>query len=605
MNKIFNKFAAVAAVSALVLGASSCADVLDLKPIDWPASGMYWKSQKEFQINIFANSNMVRDRTPDVLFWAGELRSGSFTTDLINASGALNVDYIANSYDVSHAQFSTFGGWYGLVANVNELIKQANLAGEDIFTDNVRNGILGIAHGWRAYAYFQMYRMYGGVPLRLEPEVQEGETDPTKLYKARATAEETLAQIKSDIAKSLDCFNNTTWIPSSNADKDYYWTKAATEMLAGEVYLWSGKVTTEDHQANAADVTTAKGYFENVINNYGFSLVKDFFSIWTTPHNSEFIYSICYSNQQDGATFSSYQAQMVNSQAGGNYATDGWTNIAANGLGVRKDGAVSWYNRYTTATGQAGALYTIWNNWAPSPNRYMYKNAMYYQFDDNDIRKDIFWGVWEISDYERDMDIRYIPNFDPTTHKMLGSFSMKFKPDLIPSWSKNYIWNNDQAIYRLPLAYLYLAEIANYEGDNAGVVKYINMVRERAYGDNWDEATYGYKAGSFRENEYAILLEKNKEFVMEGQRWWDLRRLTAVKGGSQTDHFVFQPESCIGFGLDPIANPWMVEGNGVPIETATPLLSTSEEYKLLWPINAALLASDPLIKQNPGYSVGE
>ena len=92
---------------------------------------------------------------------------------------------------------------------------------------------------------------------------------------------------------------------------------------------------------------------------------------------------------------------------------------------------------------------------------------------------------------------------------------------------------------------------------------------------------------------------------MEGQRWWDLRRLTAVKGGSQTDHFVFQPESCIGFGLDPVSNPWMIENTNVAIATVTPLLSPSEEYKLLWPIDDTLLASDPEIKQNPGYGAGE
>lgn len=604
MNKIFTKFAAATAVSAMALGVASCTDLLDLAPIDYPGSGSFWKDQTQFVSNIYANSSMVRDQAPNILFWAGELRSGSFTTDLINASGALNVDIINNTYDVAHYQFANFGGYWGFIANLNELIQETNRADEGVLTDNARNGILGIAHGWRAFAYFQMYRMYGGLPIRLEPEVQNGENDPIKLYTARATAEETLNQIKDDIRLSLEFFAQSgSWSPNS-ATKDYFWSQAATEMLAGEVYLWSGKVATEDHTANPADVTVAKGYFENVVNNYGYKLVKDYFSIWTTPHNSEFIYSICYSNMQDGNTFSSYQAQMVNSKAGGNYATEGWTNIDADGLGVRKDGAVSQYNRFTTAPGQTGDLYTIWNNWAPSPNRYMYKNALYYQFNDNDIRKDIFWAVWEVTPEEQENNTLYIPNFDPTTHKMTGSFSMKFKPSLIPEWSTNYIWNNDQAIYRLPLAYLYLAEIANYEGNNSDVEKYINLVRARAYGDNWNEATYGYKAGSFRENEYAVLLEKNKEFVMEGQRWWDLRRMTAVKGGTQLDHFVFQPESCIGFGLDPVANEWMVEGNGVPIATATPLLTPSEEYKLLWPVDQNLINSDPLIKQNPGYGLG-
>lgn len=599
MNKIFNKLASVAAVSALALGFASCNDILDQKPIDFPAAGSFWRTQTEFTSNIYANSCMVRDQTPNILFWAGELRSGTFTTDLINASGALNVDIVNNNYDVAHAQFSTFGGWYGFIANLNELIQQTNKAPEGVLDEKAFNGILGIAYGWRAFAYFQMYRMYGGVPLRLEPEVQDGVTDPTQLYKPRATAEATLTQIKSDISESLKYFALSDWTPNK-AKKTYYWSKAATEMLAGEVYLWSGKVSTGDHQANPADVSVAKGYFESVVNNYGYQLVKNFFSVWTTPQNSELIYSICYSSEEDKVQFTSYQGQMLYAHAGGEYATEGWTNLDATGMAIRKDGAVSQFNKFTASATAKPALYTSWNEWQPSPNRYMYKNAMYYQYSDKDIRKQVFMPVWKLKEGED--TLTYIANFDPTQYQMAGSFTLKFIPSIIPSWSAtSYVWNNDQAIYRLPLAYMYLAEIANYEGNNGDVEKYINLVRKRAYGDNWDEATDAYRAGTFRENEYAILLEKNKEFLMEGQRWWDLRRLTVVRGGSDTDHFVFQPESCPGFGLDPVACPWYVEGDGTPIQTVTPVLPTDQAHKVLWPINQALLDSDPEIEQNPGY----
>src|SRR5690625_8039766 len=60
----------------------------------------------------------------------------------------------------------------------------------------------------------------------------------------------------------------------------------------------------------------------------------------------------------------------------------------------------------------------------------------------------------------------------------------------------------------------------------------MNLVRARAYGDAWDEAEYGYVAGDFTQNELAILHEKDKEFVQEGQRWWDVRRMTLTKGGT-------------------------------------------------------------------------
>lgn len=95
--------------------------------------------------------------------------------------------------------------------------------------------------------------------------------------------------------------------------------------------------------------------------------------------------------------------------------------------------------------------------------------------------------------------------------------------------------------------------------------------------------------------------EYDREFYLEGRRWWNLRRLTTVKGGSQTDHFVFQPEGCVGFGLPVGSSPWMIENDGTVCETIETVLPTSMEYRLLWPIDNELLGSDPEIKQNPGY----
>lgn len=47
---------------------------------------------------------------------------------------------------------------------------------------------------------------------------------------------------------------------------------------------------------------------------------------------------------------------------------------------------------------------------------------------------------------------------------------------------------------------------------------------------------YGYKNSDYTTNELAILHEKDKEFIQEGQRWWDIRRMTLTKGGK---HLVF------------------------------------------------------------------
>lgn len=601
MNKYIKTLAIGLMTGASVL-TTSCN--LDYKPIDNFSANSFWGSQTEFEGFITAISNQFRSaNASNVLFYAGELRSGVFEMATIDGSGILNSEPLQNIYDADHPQFSTFGGYYGFIANINELIYRCN--NTNVLSDKVKNGLLGMAYGYRAFSYFQMYRMYGGVVLRTEPDVILGNYEATLLYKGRSTAEETLKQIKEDIKTSLEYFDQTDYVYKSSS-KDYYWTKAATEMLAGEVYLWSGKVETGDHQANAADVATAATYFNNVINNYGFDLQDDFYSVWTTPHNKESIFSVCYSSENDGTYYNVPPFQLLWARTTGTSYLNYWSNMDQEGWGHVKSVANrfgQWYNKETDKS----ANIEIWDKCSFGPCRYTYKNSLYYQFDENDSRVKMFYPMWNLTQEERDNGINYLDNFDPKDgkHKLAGTFVCKFRPS-IPSGSTTYQMVVDMPIYRLAMAYLYAAECANYAGDNAAVVKYINKIRERAYGDKWDEDVYGYTAGDFKANETALMREWDKEFVAEGQRWWNLRRLTTVKGGTQKDHFVFQPEGCLGFGLDTANNPWMTDINGNLIETNVPVLNgtTQDEHLLLWPLDKGLLGSDTELadQQNPGYT---
>lgn len=599
-----NKYIKTILFGALVgagMAVTSCDDVLDKTPRDWFTGQNFWGSQTEFEGFITAASNQFRANYPsNILFYAGELRAGGFENTTIDGSGILNQSVIQNTFDETNCQFSNFGGYYGFIANLNELIYRCD--NTDVLPENVKNGLLGIAYGWRAYCYFQMYRMYGGLVLRIEPDVVLGEYNATNLYKPRSSAEETLTQIKADVKASLDYFGKTDYVYDKSAP-DYYWSKAASEMLAGEVYLWSGKVETADHKANASDVATAATYFNNVINNYGYALQDDYFSIWTESHNSEAIYSICYTNENDGAYYTYPSNYLLWARTTGAAYNNYWCDMDKEGWGHVKGIANRFGNWYDPATEKSSNI-DIWEISSFGPMRYTYKNSIFFQYDDEDLRKEMFYPQYRIKDEEDEAGTVYLPDFDPTQYELAGTFVCKFRPSIVSS-STYLQFANDMPIYRLALAYLYAAECANYADNSADVEKYINAVRKRAYGENWDEARFGYKAGSFLENETAIMREKDKEFIMEGQRWWDLRRLTAVKGGTQKDHFVFRPEGCIGYGLNPVLNPWMVDINGDAIKVNEPVLNgtTQDEHLLLWPIDRTTLNSDKELMdaQNPGY----
>ena len=134
---------------------------------------------------------------------------------------------------VTNYGVANFGNYWGLIANVNLFIARVEPA--DYFSsEETKNYCLGMAYGMRAYYYFILYRAYGGVPLRLIPDVADGNYDPVTLYMKRAQPSEVMAQIKKDITTSLNYFGNQTTFNFDNesGNAKYYWSKAATEMLA-------------------------------------------------------------------------------------------------------------------------------------------------------------------------------------------------------------------------------------------------------------------------------------------------------------------------------------------------------------------------------------
>lgn len=121
-------------------------------------------------------------------------------------------------------------------------------------------------------------------------------------------------------------------------------------------------------------------------------------------------------------------------------------------------------------------------------------------------------------------------------------------------------FTNDVPVYRYMDVALMLAEVNNCLNVPAEVKKWIEAVRTRAYGAAKRPAfTYTTPEAA----EEAILAERTREFVAEGKRWYDVRRML---GGR--------------YALE------LVRGN---------------ELKLVWPIDAGVLSKDSKVKQNEGY----
>ena len=105
-----------------------------------------------------------------------------------------------------------------------------------------------------------------------------------------------MAQIKKDLDTSLQYFGEQSGFDPYGHGNKVYWSKAATECLAGEVYLWNSKVTIGDNKADISDLSKAKHFLKNVEGNYGLQLQQDFKRIFSTDNegNSEVILAVSY-----------------------------------------------------------------------------------------------------------------------------------------------------------------------------------------------------------------------------------------------------------------------------------------------------------------------
>ena len=528
MKKIFSMIA-----SALLLGFSSC-DNLDLAPIDYAATGNFWQNESEVTTFMYGLHGHLRADYQSLMV-LGELRGGAMMDGTSSINTSLNSSaIIVSNLTTSSTGISNWNSYYSRLLQVNHFIEQLT-NGCPFLSDASRNTFLAQAHGLRAYYYFMLYRTFGGVPLEKDVKVMSGSIDVVSLYLARSSAEDVLQFIKDEIKASEEGFG------SSSSFDCYTWNVLTTQFLKAQVYLWSAKVTTNDYEkphtaTGASDLNVAKEALDKIINSGKFSLQANFADIfeYNKKKNSEIILAMpCDFNEYSnwGVNFV-YTPSIV---VGSYYAPDGSRMEDVLGLGT------------------AGIV------------RYEWKESLVKSMDLTDSRR----------------AATFLEYYQDEALTKFGSSMLKLKGH-IESGIRQF--DSDIIMYRYADVLLMRAEVENSLTGKCAT--YINQIRQRAYGDNYSNEV-AYVDGSFAENELAILHERDKEFVSEGCRWFDVVRLQ----DAAKQPLVFSAEAAYPKVYGAVAHP--------VLDKAT------EQHKLLWPVNVATLTADPELKQTWGYNEAE
>lgn len=378
-------------------------------------------------------------------------------------------------YDIDHFTEKPSNGILSSYwANFNNNIYRCNLLLDQIdganFAENLKKQYKGEAMFIRALNYFNMYRIWGGVPAT-KHVVSAAEA----LKVARYSDEQMFDLIAGDLKEIVD--NNYLPETYSSADMGRA-TSGAAKALLGKVYLTFHKWT------------EAKDILSQLIGKYQLvSPIAQVFNV-DNKNNNEIIFAVHFNKEIEG------------------------------------EGHSYWYN-LTNASDDTNQTSSLLNT-----------------FPTGDARKDLITYV------QVEKNVRLMNKFYDTkspTFKTVG---------------------NDQILLRYADVLLMYAEALNeiqYDASEGSLaLKYLNAVRQRAGISNLTAKQLPTQE-KFRKG---ILVERQREFPYEGQRWFDLVRM--------------------GFAKSVMAE------NGVEIK----------DYQLLFPIpqqEIEKVGNKSILWQNPGY----
>ncbi|MDV3111852.1 RagB/SusD family nutrient uptake outer membrane protein [Segatella copri] len=378
-------------------------------------------------------------------------------------------------YDIDHFTEKPSNGILSSYwANFNNNVYRCNLLLDQIdganFAENLKKQYKGEAMFIRALNYFNMYRIWGGVPAT-KHVVSAAEA----LKVARYSDEQMFDLIAGDLKEIID--NNYLPETYSSADMGRA-TSGAAKALLGKVYLTFHKWT------------EAKDILSQLIGKYQLvSPIAQVFNV-DNKNNNEIIFAVHFNKEIEG------------------------------------EGHSYWYN-LTNASDDTNQTSSLLNT-----------------FPTDDTRKDLITYV------EAAKNVYLMRKFYDTKSTTFNTVG------------------NDQILLRYADVLLMYAEALNeieYDASEGSLaLKYLNDVRQRAGISNLTAKQLPTQE-KFRKG---ILVERQREFPYEGQRWFDLVRM--------------------GFAKSVMAE------NGVEIK----------DYQLLFPIpqqEIEKVGNKSILWQNPGY----
>ncbi|OQP57571.1 RagB/SusD family nutrient uptake outer membrane protein [Niastella populi] len=338
----------------LVAGLTACNRIIDLKPGSNVTVENYYRTYEEVKVALTGCYNGLQ-KPLETEWMMTELRSDISKQGSPGSTSVPNIELNdLNTYLQNSSHDKVYDYWYYTYKNIrsaNYVLRSLGVEytngkialGEPVaqMSDAQRKQLAGEALFIRAYHYFNLVRLYGGVFILTEKE------DPVALKSiGRSSVEECYKLITADLETAQELMARKTFSAMAQEDLGRATIWAAKSLLA-KVYLTINRRT------------DALPLLEDVISNSGHDLLSDYADVFSIGNemNREIVFAVRY--KAGGLGLGNYMANsfaalnsgsaLVNGNGSGlNYPTDNmvakYIMPASSFADKRKDATIARYN---------------------------------------------------------------------------------------------------------------------------------------------------------------------------------------------------------------------------------------------------------------------
>lgn len=222
----------------------------------------------------------------DYYQWENVMLSDNRSDNAYPGGGGEETFVDEDLFQVPTSNSHDYNFWWGQpyqgIGRCNILLEKIkNVSDPKLDENNRRNQIIGEASFLRAFNYYQLVKLFGGVPL----ELQSNTADPAVTRKARATEKEVYDQIDKDLQTALTNLPDT--YGSDNSINEVRATKGAANALLAKIWA----------QRSDRDYNKVLQYCNAVISSpAGYALNPSYSELFDGSHylNPEAIFIIAF-----------------------------------------------------------------------------------------------------------------------------------------------------------------------------------------------------------------------------------------------------------------------------------------------------------------------